>query len=474
MATHDRGKALTPEEARRRIAETSFRREGRDGHAGGIGKVGLEPECFPIRTDADGRPAGRLPLGGPGGVTHVLDELASRSGPAGMVRARTAGQPHPPSFDLANGGRVTFEPGGQIEHSTKVHDTGAAALHDAREVTELLASTFAERGTTLAFLGLDLWHSIADVPQQLDAPRYHCMASYFDKRGEGGRTMMRMTASMQVNLDLGPPGVAEERWLLANLASPLATATFASSPLDGPNGRAVSGRAQAWQALDVTRTGYPRPLVEGVGGTECDVVLQWTDAALSADVMIFWREDGTSTCGTPGFTFGQWMAEGHPGIGWPTFADLDYHLTTLFFEVRLRGFLELRAIEAVPPRLRAAPTVILSGLLYDAKARADGLGVLEGVRPRLPELWRRSAQDGLADDELWRLTTSVWKIALEGAHRLPAGFFTDEHLRVAAQFLECCTQERRAPVDAIRAALESGPAEALAWASGIATESCGN
>ena len=119
---------------------------------------------------------------------------------------------------LANGGRVTFEPGGQIEHSTTVHETGAAALLDARHVTELFASTFADRGATLAFLGLDLWHDIEDVPQQLDAPRYHCMSSYFDKRGEGGRTMMRKTASMQVNLDLGPPGIAEERWLLSNLA----------------------------------------------------------------------------------------------------------------------------------------------------------------------------------------------------------------------------------------------------------------
>ena len=66
-----------------------------------------------------------------------------------------------------------------------------------------------------------------------------------------------------------------------------------------------------------------------------DVVEQWTDAALSADVMIFFRPDGTSTCGTPGFTFRQWMEEGYPEVGYPTLDDLDYHLTTLFFEVRL-------------------------------------------------------------------------------------------------------------------------------------------
>ena len=54
------------------------------------------------------------------------------------------------------------------------------------------------------------------------------------------------------------------------------------------------------------------------------------------------------------------------------------------------------------------------------------------------------------------------------------GYFTDDHLRIAAQFLECCTEERKAPVDAIREALAEGPAEALAWASGVAAEGCEN
>ena len=450
------------EQARSRIAETAFKCD--PAGTSGVGKIGLEPEAFPIRRDASGKPTGRLHLHGPEGTLAILDELAERDP---RLLARPANQAPPHIFMLANGGRITFEPGGQIEHSTAVHQSGAAALDDAAEVTHFFSQALNKHGTTMAFMGLDLWNDVADVPQQLDAPRYHCMSSYFDKRSEGGRTMMRHTASMQVNLDLGPPGIAEERWLLSNLASPCATATFASSPLDDN----VSGRAMAWQALDVTRTGFPTPLVLG-NDNDNDPVQHWTAATLAADVMIFWKMDGTSTCGTPGFTFGQWVENGHPDFGWPTLADLDYHLTTLFFEVRLRGFFELRAIEAVPPHLRAVPTVLFAGLLYDDQARTDALGVLESSRTDLPELWRKSSRAGLADDALFGQAEKLWPIAMAGARRLPVGFFREEHLSTTECFLNEYTTNRKAPVDDVRIAMAAGPTETLSWASGSGETLC--
>ncbi|MFT5286753.1 MAG: glutamate--cysteine ligase [Planctomycetota bacterium] len=456
MPTENRTEAITAEQARLRIQETAYNRDDPGAKANGPGKIGLEPECFPIRVDADGVPCGRLHLKGAHGTLSILDRFAAKDS---RIVERPTDQAPPPLLMLANGGRLTFEPGGQIEHSTAVHSSGAAALDDAADVTEMLSKLLGPHDTMLAFTGLDLWNDVKDVPQQLDAPRYYCMASYFAKRSEGGRTMMRHTASMQVNLDLGPPGVAEERWLIANLASPFATATFASSP-EGPN---VSSRAMAWQALDVTRTGFPAPLVLGTGN---DPVEHWTAATLAADVMIFWKADGTSTCGTPGFTFGDWLENGHPDFGWPTISDLDYHLTTLFFEVRLRGFYELRAIEAVPPHLRAVPTVLFAGLMYDDQARQEALGQLDSLRSELPSLWLRSARVGLADDVLFTHSENLWTSALAGARRLPTGFFRPEHLQTAACFLEEYTANRKAPVDDVRAALANGPKAALQWATG--------
>ncbi len=455
MSTSKRDSALSTEGARRRIAETSFRRPGPAEVAALPGRIGLEPEGFPIRTDPTGRPIGRMPLAGADGSLALLDGLAEA---AELVRSRPVGQGAPPWFELVDGGRLTFEPGGQIEHSTEVHANGSAAIDDVCRVSEKLGAALAERGVTLAYLGLDPWNDVVDVPQQLDAPRYRCMANYFAKRGTGGRTMMRHTASLQVNLDLGDPGVAEERWCLANLVSPLATATFASSPRDG----AVSARAQAWQVLDETRTGFPARLVDG---DDDDPVAHWTAAALAADVMIFWKPDGTATCGEPGFDFARWIREGHPEFGWPTVADLDYHLTTLFFEVRPRGFFELRAIEAVPPRWRAAPPVLFAGLLYDPAARRKALELLAPARARLPELWKRAAAVGFADAELLGYATEVWSLALAGARALAKGYFREEHLVTAREFLEEFAFRGRSPADELASVLAVGPAEALAWAS---------
>ena len=89
MATNTRENTLTLEAARRRIAETSFPREGQQG---GAGKIGLEPECFPIRTDAEGRPTGRMALRGEGEILDTLDALAARNG---MLEARPPDQPEP-------------------------------------------------------------------------------------------------------------------------------------------------------------------------------------------------------------------------------------------------------------------------------------------------------------------------------------------------------------------------------------------
>jgi glutamate--cysteine ligase len=387
----------------------------------------------------------------------VLDTLDRFAGREAWVGPREGGGS--PLYPLASGGRLTFEPGAQIEHSSAVHLTAAGALEEVEGVVSRLARKFAEQRVVLAHAGLDLWHGLSTVPQQLEASRYRAMSRYFESRGPYGAVMMRHTASMQVNLDLGPEGVAQERWLLSNLVSPLVTATFASSP----DGAAVSARALAWQRLDPTRSGFPPCLVEGAGDDPTEI---YREAALAADVMLFWSGPGEAEPGEPGLSFERWMREGHARFGWPTAKDLEYHLTTLFFEVRPRGFLELRAPDALPDPWRPVSVVLLAGLLYDEKARCDGLGALEGVRGRLPDLWHRAARAGLGDAEIGALASRTWETALEGARRLPGGFIRDADLELTRKFLERYTFRQRMPADELREASELGPAASLRWAVG--------
>jgi len=283
------------------------------------------------------------------------------------------------------------------------------------------------------------------------------MAAYFDRRGPYGAAMMRRTCALQVNLDLGSAADLPERWLVANLAAPLLCASFACSP--GPG--AVSTRALAWQRLDPTRTGFPRRLLDGSGASPVE---QLVEAAMAADVLLLRCPEGPWEPGRPGWTFQHWLRDGHPRLGRPTGDDLRYHLSTLFLEVRPRGFLELRGIDALPAPLRAVPVVLLSGLIEDPAARSAAAAALGRHLGALPELARRAATRGLSDPTLEALAAEVWPLALEGAGRLPPSYLDAGHLRLAADFLDGYTLRGRCPADELRAAVARGPAAALAWA----------
>jgi glutamate--cysteine ligase len=295
------------------------------------------------------------------------------------------------------------------------------------------------------------------VPQQLTGPRYPAMAAYLARRGPYGAVMMRDSCALQVNLDLGPPGERAERWLVANLVAPLACATFAASPAEG----AVSGRALAWQRLDPTRTGFPAALVSGRSD---DPVEHLTGAALAADVLLV-RRAGRWVSGRPGWRFADWLRAPHPDHGAPTEDDLRYHLTTLFTEVRPRGFLELRSVDALPVGLRDAPVLLLAGAIDDATARARIRAVLEPYRARLPGLWCRAATVGVADPAVCALAVEVWSSALQGAARFQPGRLPPGALTRTEAFLDRFTLRGRCPADELRAALADGPPAALAWAT---------
>jgi glutamate--cysteine ligase len=454
MPTEDKKHAISVDEARHRAGVTAFPDRGNVPRIGG---VGLEPELFPIVRDPQGRPAGRALLNLPGGcgVVEIIDELARTDD---RIEARISGPKGAMEYPVEGGGRLTFEPGGQVEHSTAVYPCVRAAVADVADVLGRVRGAFDRWNISLAAIGMDIWHDVNTVPQQLRAGRYTAQAAYYRQRGHWGAVMMRHTASLQINLDLGPDDVWKERWLLANLASPLMTASFASSPGEG----SVCTRARAWQELDPTRSGFPSLLVHGNGA---DPRGEWGQAALDADVMLYRVEDGRYEPGCVGCTFEQWIADGHPRWGWPTAADLDYHLTTLFFEVRPRGYLELRAGEALPNRWRPVPVALMAALLYDDRARAAALDLLGGLRARLPEVWRRAALEGVRDTELRDIACSLWKIGLDGMQTLPAGYVDDDHIATTRTYLDHFTERGRTPGDDLLELNDGDPAAALEWAS---------
>ncbi|MEM7519314.1 MAG: glutamate-cysteine ligase family protein, partial [Planctomycetota bacterium] len=224
-------------------------------------------------------------------------------------------------------------------------------------------------------------------------------------------------------------------------------------------------RALVWRGIDPSRTGFPGPKGRGATKPFSCTFDCFVEAALDARVMLIRHRDGSgATVGNDSFRLRDWIVDGHPELGPPTLEDIEYHLTTLFFEVRPRGFLEIRGADALPTRYRSALVAFFCGLIYDDQARRESVERLRRVEGGTEELARLGLEESYSSSEYSQLTKDVWKLALEGASRLPASFLREEDLRSAENFFERFPSQGRAPLDELVTELDRSPADALAWA----------
>ena len=292
--------------------------------------------------------------------------------------------------------------------------------------------------SALAPFGIDLVATGLDPhgprPRVVDAPRYRAMEHYFDAHWPEGRTMMRNTASIQVNLDIGREHEIETRWRHAHDLGPVLAAAFANSPLDA-SGRPTgwrSTRLAVWYAIDPERTSAAH--LPGL-----DARSSWTRYALDAPVMMIRSDGATSTSLDVRMTFEEWIASGHR-LGWPTVDDLDYHLTTLFPPVRPRGWLEFRMIDSLPDEWWPVAVAVAATLLDDAQAADAASRAIAPTRG----CWIAAARDGLTDPALRTAADACFTAVLEALPRLG----TDaETVAAAAAFHDRFVARGRCPAD---------------------------
>ncbi|HEV7389501.1 MAG TPA: glutamate-cysteine ligase family protein, partial [Gemmatimonadaceae bacterium] len=211
--------------------------------------VGLELELLPI-LQSTRRPALTGPDQAPS-TSVILSRLAARKG----WTEQPAGD-DPPAWQLPDGARLSFEPGGQLEISTSPQATASSAVESTRALVEILRDAMAEDGVDLVAAGVDPYNDIGVVPLQLHRERYVGMTHYFESIGMSGVRMMRQTAALQINVERGADPLS--RWLLLNAIAPAVVALFSNSPTyAGKRTNHTSYRAHLWRTLDHSRTGIP-------------------------------------------------------------------------------------------------------------------------------------------------------------------------------------------------------------------------
>ena len=263
-------------------------------------------------------------------------------------------------LDVTGGGAISLEPGGQFELSgaavETLHQTAAELMAHFAQVREVA------RPLGIGFLGMGVtpkW-SRAEMPM-MPKGRYRIMTAYMPKVGGHGLDMMYRTCTVQANLDFASEADMVKKLRVGLALQPVATALFANSPFtEGkPNGF-LSFRSRIWLDTDPDRTGMlPWAFEPGMGFE------RWVDYAL--DVPMYFVKRGGEYIDVAGRSFRDLLAGRLPALpgGHATLSDWINHLTSIFPEVRLKHFLEMRGADSGPwHRLIALPAFWV-GLLYD-------------------------------------------------------------------------------------------------------------
>ncbi|HEU4456728.1 MAG TPA: glutamate-cysteine ligase family protein, partial [Longimicrobium sp.] len=321
--------------------------------------IGAEVELIPV--DADTRAI--VPVSAVDGGPSTLPLLRSFG-----ARHEWREEPSPygaPCFHLPDGGLISYEPGGQIELSAPPFRSASALLKSLHDVVLPLRLEAREEGIELLSLGIDPANRLEDVPLQLHGPRYLRLTRFLESMGTGGVRMMRQTAAFQCNLDWC--GDALARWRFLNALTPYLTAVFASSPVyAGAETGERSFRARVWRELDGGRTGIFPSAADPIGeylqfALDAPAILLPTDADLDGtdadrDSEDGDRDGGDRRNGRSGDAHRAWPSfRAWNDRGAATLDDWHVHLTTLFPDVRPKGFVEVRSIDAVEPEWYAAP-----------------------------------------------------------------------------------------------------------------------
>jgi glutamate--cysteine ligase len=320
-------------------------------------RIGTEHEKFGFRladlTTPPYEPADRQP----GSIRRLLEGLQRFGGTPITDAGATIG------LKLGDAA-ISLEPAGQLELSGAPVETLHQTMAELEAHYDQVRSV--GRDLELGFLPVG-FHPLASRAEMPWMPkgRYAIMRRYMPKVGALGLDMMTRTCTVQVNLDYASEHDMLRKLRVSLLLQPLATALFANSPFSegGPNGF-LSYRGHTWTDTDNQRSGIPRVMFEPGFGFERYV--EW----LVDEVPMYFIYRKGAYLDVAGASFRDFMAgrlsEAAGAVA--TVGDFADHITTVFTDVRIKRFLEMRGADAGRTEMMVAQSAFWVGLLYDEAA----------------------------------------------------------------------------------------------------------
>ena len=413
--------------------------------------VGIELEAFPYVKDTQ-KSEVKFPVPLYVGNESLINILIKASKPFGGVATfRNPSESYNSDNSVADkiifptGDHFLFEPGGQVEIRTSPCDSAAELDSHLQSMQEILKQITKSKKIHFGQTGFNPMDEILNIGNQIDKTRYRAMEKYLDSISPFGRKMMLQTCSMHVNIEIGSDeNTRVKRITAANLLVPFVTALFSNSPHKGSDSKIFKAyRSYLWQNLDHSRTGI-LPINKVLNTLrEEDLVELYLAFALNAP-LIYIQNLGDKVL-PKNYTLNCWLENPIEGV-FPDIWDFENHLSLLFPEVRIRGYLELRSVDAPPIEWQMVPVCFYSGLLCNDYCLDKTLELLIPLASETDLLYKK-AVFGFDSEEIFNISKKLMKLSIEGFSGLPEHFKNNIHLNQMITFFENFTSNRKSFAD---------------------------
>ena len=251
---------------------------------------------------------------------------------------------------------ITLEPGNQVELSGAPLKSIHQNCNESYEFLDELKKACKNFDLKMVSTSFDPFSKLETIPKT-PKQRYEIMNEEMPKNGNLSLEMMYQTCGTQINLDYVSEVDFINKFKLSSFLVPLSIAIFSNSPIKEKklNGY-LSYRSKIWQ--NTSRGGLPKFFLENMNFEK------YVDFAINTPLLFVSKNGNYLKAG--GKTFKEFM-DGKLLVlnnERPNIEDFENHLSTIFTEVRLKKYIEIRSLDTCEWDCHCSGPAFFTGLLY--------------------------------------------------------------------------------------------------------------
>jgi len=254
------------------------------------------------------------------------------------------------------GKSISLEPGNQIELAGDKLKNIHQVCFEGNLFQKQLDDACDQVGLSSMAIGYDPYTKLSKVPNNPKA-RYKVMTKEMPKGGNLSLNMMYQTAGTQINLDYISENDFIKKFKLIASLTPLSIGIFANSPVKEKKlTKYLSYRSKVWQST--SRGGLPKIFLENLNFEK------YADFIINMPLLFL--NKANKVVAAKGKTFNDYMLGNIKEIKKqkPKEKDLEVHLSTIFTELRLKKYIEIRSLDACEWDCHCAGPAFYTGLIY--------------------------------------------------------------------------------------------------------------